>query len=69
MRRLIEKPNTSALRKAKSQTSVFMRLHILLQHGIDHGLVALPLLLEKLDHIGVYNPADQSWTLHEQQAL
>jgi hypothetical protein len=34
--------------------SMVMRVHILAQYGIDHGLVALSLQLEKLDNIGIY---------------
>jgi hypothetical protein len=58
-RRRNAKLNTSAVRKVDCRTtSVVMRLYILAQHGIDHGLVAFSLLFEKLDHIGIYAQSD-----------
>lgn len=35
-----------------------MRLHILAQYGIDHGLVTFALLFEELDHIRIYAQSD-----------
>lgn len=37
---------------------MIMRLHILAQNGIDHGLVAFPLLLEEFEYIGIYTQSD-----------